>query len=548
MDTDILTIGLGFLEGIALIISPCIWPVLPFILAGSLEGSKKRPLGIVFGFVLTFSLFTFFSRSLVRYSGIDLTLIRDMSYLLLLLLGIVMMSTYLSEKFSRFTRRIANTGSSFSTNQRGGFFSGILFGALIGLIWTPCAGPILAAVIVQTVIQTSSLISFLIVVAFGIGAAIPMLLIALFGRAIILKSKFIQTRGELLRKILGAIVIASVLYMIYGESLSFSFGNSTSSDIENPRLVDGLSVPYAAPEIAGIEAWVNSPPLRIEQLKGKVILVDFWTYSCINCVRTLPYLKDWYSKYHKNGFEIIGVHTPEFEFEKNLTNVKNAVNKFAIKYPVALDNNFVTWQHYANRYWPAHYLIDKNGVVVYQHFGEGSYNETENNIRFLLGLNAAKLTQEKSGNSEDAQTPETYLGYARMENFASPEPMLRNKAMVYSFPNTLSLNEWALQGSWLVSSQKIMSAQADAKLKINFTARKVYVVMGNSTDSPIQVKVSLNDKAIDTEKGKDIVSSTITVDRHDLYEVIALPSSSYGVLQLTASAPGLEIYTFTFGG
>lgn len=551
MSTDLLNIGLGFLEGFGLIISPCILPILPIILAGSLEGSKKRPIGIVVGFVLVFALFTFFSRKLVQYSGIDLTLVRRISYALLFLFGIMMLSEYLTEKFARLTQRLSNIGANISTanNPQGGFYSGIIFGGLVAFVWTPCAGPILAAVIVQTVIQTTSFNSFLIVLAFGIGAAIPMLIIALFGRGIMAKFSFFKKHAELCRKILGLIIIAAVAFMIYGESFTMTFAKSASTEIKSDKLIDGLSSPYPAPDIAGITAWINSPALTINQLKGKVVLIDFWTYSCINCIRTLPYLKDWYNKYHAQGLEIIGVHSPEFDFEKNLDNVKNAVANDGILYPVALDNNFVTWRNFKNEFWPAHYLIDKNGMVVYNHFGEGDYATTENNIRFLLGTNS---TAAPSNFGEEKgsifQTGETYLGYARMENYASPEDIAHNRVANYTFPGSLPQNQWALKGAWKVNAEQIISAAPDAALKIHFNARKVFIVMGNSTGFPITVKLTIDGEAVKSEQGKDVVNSAITVKNNRLYEAIVLPQSSSGILQLNASAPGLEIYTFTFGG
>ncbi len=550
MQSDIINVGLAFLEGLGLIVSPCILPILPLILAGSLEGSKRRPIGIIVGFVVIFALFTFFSRQLVRYTGIDLGLVRNISFILLILFGLIMLSTSLTEKFALLTRRLANVGSRLSiTNTQNGFIGGVVFGSLIGLVWTPCAGPILAAVIVQTVIQQTTFGSFLTVLAFGIGAGVPMLIIALFGRVIVEKFTFLKEKAELFRKILGAIIIATVLYMIYSDNFAVSFAGSLKQPVHQDKIINGVSNPYPAPAIEDISAWINSSPLKLSDLKGKVVLIDFWTYSCINCVRTLPYLVDWYNKYNHKGLVIIGVHTPEFEFEKDVNNVKNAVKTYGIKYPVALDNNFVTWQNFENRYWPAHYLIDKNGNVVYQHFGEGGYDITENNIRYLLGMNAtsAKSLVPVQENINRLETPETYLGYARAGNYSQHEKMVRNHANEYTFPGTLAQNEWALEGRWIVNTDRIIALQANAALKIHFNARKVFVVMGNTTNSPIDVKVLLNGSVLQNEKGKDVSGSSIKVDKHALYEVMVLDHVSSGVLELIASAPGLEVYTFTFG-
>lgn len=313
-------------------------------------------------------------------------------------------------------------------------------------------------------------------------------------------------------------------------------------------LQDGLYNPYPAPQIAGITNWINSPPLQINNLKGKVVLIDFWTYSCINCIRTLPYVKDWYRKYHSLGLVIIGVHAPEFEFEKNLENVKNAVAQDDIQYPVALDNQFVTWRNYNNQYWPAHYLIDKNGKVVYEHFGEGEYETTENNIRFLLGLKEPvtdSLHQEEAFSFN--QTPETYLGYARSESFSNKQSISQNKAGLYLFPEEIPENHWALNGEWIINSDKIVSVQPNVGLKINFNARHVFIVMGNTSKQPIKVKLLLNGEPVLAGKGKDVSDSSIIVNKHSLYEILNLPHIDNGILQIIPQAPGLEVYTFTFG-
>lgn len=553
MQADIINVGLGFLEGFALIISPCILPILPIVLAGSLSGSKTRPFGIITGFVLIFSLFTFFSRKLVQVTGIDLNMIRHLSFGLLFLLGVIMLSSYLTQKFSQLTQGLTNAAGKLSASHQAqeGLMSGMLFGGLIAIVWTPCAGPILAAVIVQTVISQTNLISFLTVVAFGAGAAIPMLLISIFGQDIMTRLHFFKNHGLAFRKSLGAIIILSVVYMIHSEIIinTASSAGLTFNENEALSLEKGLYKPYPAPQIGGIEAWINSKPLQLKALKGNVVLIDFWTYSCINCIRTLPYLKAWYDHYHDKGLIIIGIHSPEFGFEKNLANVTRAVKQDGLKYPVALDNQFITWQNFKNSYWPAHYLIDKKGNVVYTHLGEGDYDVTENNIQYLLGLVEPRVStpvdEEGAGFFE---TPETYLGYARADHFAQRESLVKDSVAQYTFPAKLSQDAWALQGRWKIMSEGILAEQANAAIKIYFHAHKVYIVMGSTTGQPIQVKLLFNNKAIAvSEQGEDVVNSNIKVTNQTLYKAVALSNADNGELEVISSAPGLELYTFTFG-
>lgn len=530
---------LAFFEGLSLIITPCIWPILPIILSGSATGKRSRPYGIIIGFILTFTVLTLFSRLLFNVIHISPESLRYTSYILLVTFGVIMLSDYLSEKFNTMTSRLLLVGSSLkrANDNEGGFFGGMIFGGLVGMIFTPCAGPLLAAVIVQAVVQQTTWASVVIVLAFAIGVSVPMLCVAILGRKIMTRFQFIQRYAYTIRRALGALIILSVIYLIYSTS-AYALPEIDQTQKEATQLLHADINPYPAPAIAGISDWINSKPLTIESLRGKVVLIDFWTYSCINCIRTLPYIKSWYEKYHDQGLEIIGVHSPEFAFEQDLQNVQHAVKEFGIRYPVALDNRFVTWRNYENQFWPAHYLINQKGEVVYRHFGEGAYDVMENNIRFLLGIKNAMQTQTPDQVPMAALTPEIYLGYTRSQHFATPEQLRQNVIANYHYPERLEVDQWALSGRWTIAAESIESTGSNSRLQLHFNAGVVYAVLGVTRGAmDIEVKNLSNG---DVRK--------LHIKEHQLYTLIELKNGKEGAIEVIAPDPGLEIYTFTFGG
>jgi cytochrome c biogenesis protein CcdA/thiol-disulfide isomerase/thioredoxin len=545
--------ALALAEGVALIVSPCILPVLPLVLSASIDGGRKRPFGIIIGFVLAFSIFALASRKIVNAFGIDLDIIKNASLVFLGLFGLVLLSSALSEKFSGLTQGFANAGNKYTTgNKPDGLLSGILIGAFIGLIWTPCAGPILAVVLVQVIRQETDLQSLFIIVPFAIGAGLPMLIISLTGRKIMNKLGFFTTHAEAIRKGFGIIILLAVAFIASGSDAQSLFASKEMPAAVRPMaagLEDGLEKPYPAPDFADIQQWLNSDPLTMAQLKGKVVLIDFWTYSCINCVRTLPYITSWDQKYRDKGLVIIGVHAPEFEFEKNTSNVKAALVKHGIKYPVAQDNNLSTWTNFQNRYWPAHYLIDKNGQVVYTHFGEGHYDKTEHNIRYLLGLDdQANNTMPPSPSFLQDQTAETYLGYGRGERYSGTPEWLKDTVARYNLPKFLPLDHWALSGGWKVGSENITATDKSATLQLNFKARKLFLVLGSTTGKPVRAVIHLNGEKVNTSNaGDDVKDHQVTITGHTLYELIDQKTAKNSLFAIEALDPGLEAYAFTFG-
>lgn len=552
-------IGLAFVEGLALIVSPCILPVLPIVLAASLTGGRRRPLGIILGFVASFALFTLLARQLVSLLMIDQQVLQQAAMLLLGGLGMVMLIPSLDASLSQSLKGLANWGDAVASklSPGEGLRGGIVVGCLIGLVWTPCAGPVLAVATVQIITAKTDWQGALIVLMFAAGAATPMLAIALLGRKVMQNFGFLVRHAVRLRQGLGLVLIAASLLLYTGVTNQLLANADTPpiSTLEGNMLTSkglqhGLAQPVQAPEFAGIEAWLNSQPLTMAGLRGKVVLIDFWTYSCINCIRTLPYVTAWDRAYREHGLVVVGVHAPEFEFEKKTENVANAIKAHGIAYPVAQDNKLATWSAFANSYWPAHYLINQEGRIVYTHFGEGGYDVMEHNIRTLLGLNDAKRAEAQpsaTGEAGRLQTHETYLGYGRAEKFSSKESARYDAAAVYTYPDFLLLNHWALAGNWHIGRENITAQAGGAKLRLNFYAGRVFLVLGSASGQPVQASLTLNGKPLGSLAGKDVQDGKLTVTGPTLYELVNQGDAGNGILEITAENPGLQAFAFTFG-
>ncbi len=452
-----------------------------------------------------------------------------------------------------------------SQNLNTGFWPGLLLGFSLGLVWTPCVGPIIASVITLAATSSVNLTTVFITLSYSIGTAIPMLGITYGGRQALQKVPWLTNNTPNIQKGFGVLMILTALAIFFNLDRGFQtfildkFPNYGAglTKIEDNKLVDnqlqnlGTNQYPAAPELIPGGQWFNTQPLTLASLKGKVVLIDFWTYTCINCIRTLPYTKTWYDKYKDKGFVLIGVHSPEFEFEKSSDNVKKAISDFGIKYPVMQDNNYDTWKAFNNHYWPAEYLIDAKGNIRDSHPGEGDYDQTEKKIQDLLKEAGNNITD--SITQMDAQmpvttiSPETYLGSKRME-FYYPDNSLGNGTKNFNSNNNTPQNSFTLDGQWQITDENAVTGQG-AILNYNFYANKVFLVLRPGTANNSKVKVFLDGKQVDSSNaGSDVKSGIVTIDQDKLYNLIDLKGNlGNHLLRLEFQNPGAEAFAFTFG-
>lgn len=551
----LLLLGIGFLAGVVTAISPCVLPVLPIILAGSATSAgHRRPYAIVAGLVVSFTAFTLAAAWLLDRLGLPKDLLRNIALVLLFAIAASLLVPRLAFVLERPFRRFSRARV---TDTRGGF----VLGVSLGLVFVPCAGPVLTVITVQAASMHVGLRTVLLTFSYSLGAAVPLLAYAIGGRRI---GDRLRAHAQAVRLASGVLIAAGAIAIVFNSAtkLQVALGDYTGflqskvektaaaqrrlrdvSGVGGGRLGAAAASPSPlgdygpAPDFRGISHWLNTPgerPLDMQQLRGKVVLVDFWTYSCINCIRTFPHLRAWDRTYRSKGLVIVGVHTPEFAFEHVLGNVRDAVRRFSLRYPVALDNDFATWNAYANQYWPADYLIDRRGHVRHAHFGEGDYAQTEGLIRRLLaerpGTRLPAAVPKADQTPHELVTPESYLGYQRLDRYAGL-PVQEDKPARYAFPRVLALNELAYSGGWTVRPQRIVAGSA-ARLRLHFQAQRVYLVLAG------QGRV---EKLVDGRP-----AGSIAVDGDRLYTILSLPEPAEAVLELRFS-PGLSAYAFTFG-
>ena len=558
----------SFLAGFITILAPCIWPLLPIVFSASSGGGKRKSLGITLGVMTSFSLFTLFISYLVKIFPIDPNSLRLAATIVIGLLGLSLLIPSLGARFEIFINNSLGPLQSRFKKEGSGLGAGLVTGFSLGLVWAPCAGPILATIATLSATQSVNIKVVAITLAYVSGLGIPLFIFSSLSAAWFKKMRQVNKYTGRIQQAFGLImmVTAILIYTNYDKVIQVKvlnlfpgYSRFLGQFENNDRLQKGLdtlalrrarSVPKdngmllsdggLAPEFVGIVGWLNTPtPLSLQSLHGKVVLVDFWTYSCINCVRTLPHLTAWYERYKNEGLVIVGVHTPEFAFERGTTNVRNALKQFSITYPVAQDNDYQTWEAYQNRYWPAEYLIDAKGHIRHTHFGEGSYDHMEEAIRALLKENGhaveGDLSLVKDQTPRYDRTPETYLGARRMERFASVQKVHIGQ-QVFTLPAEIPLNYFAYQGSWGVQDESAKSSSG-AVIEFKFHADKVFLVVGPAHAGD-KIKVSMDGKP----------RGDIILDNQRLYEIIDLKGAvAIHTLRLEFLNEGTSVYAFTFG-
>lgn len=582
---------LAYLGGVLTIVSPCILPVLPFVFARTGQPFMKSGLPLLVGMAVTFALVA----SLAAVGGGWVVQVnqygRWLALLFVALFGLTLLLPRLAE---RLTRPLVAAGSRLSeaagADARPRPGASFLIGVATGLLWAPCAGPILGLLLTGAALQGASIATTLLLLAYAAGAATSLAVALLLGGKVFAAMKRSIGAGEWVRRGLGAAMLAGVAAIALGLDTGILARVSTAStggleqalvgrlagkspNNSGAMMAAGGAMKMSAkapgalpiegnlPPLDGAVQWLNSPPLTAQALKGKVVLVDFWTYSCINCLRTLPYVKAWAEKYRDQGLVVIGVHAPEFAFERDVGNVTKAMKDLGINYPVAIDNDYKIWRAFNNEYWPAHYFADAQGRIRYHHSGEGEYAESERVIQQLLREAGASkvadglITADATGvqlapDMNEVQSPETYVGYQRAEHFVPQTGLVPDKVSAYSTPAQLALNDWGLDGQWNVGSERAISSAPASRIVYRFHARDLHLVLGPGADGkPVRFKVLIDGKAPGDAHGTDVApdgSGSVTEQR--LYQLVR---QNGGVTDRTFSIefldPGVSAYAFTFG-
>jgi cytochrome c biogenesis protein CcdA/thiol-disulfide isomerase/thioredoxin len=568
----------AYLGGVLTILSPCILPVLPFVFARADQPFVKSGLPLLLGMAITFAAVATLAAVGGGWAVQANHWGRLAAILLLAFFGVTLLFPAMAD---RLTRPLVALGSRLSQSASDGTRAGssfgpsFLLGIATGLLWAPCAGPILGLLLTGAALQGANVQTSFLLLAYAAGAATSLAVALLIGGRVFVAMKRSLGAGEWIRRGLGVAVLAGVVAISLGldtglltrVSLASTAGvEQTLLDKVQPKppaatAVGTLPVEGQLPSLAGAVQWLNSPPLNAEGLRGKVVLVDFWTYSCINCLRSLPYIEAWAQKYRSQGLVVIGVHAPEFAFERNIDNVRQAVKDLKLDYPIAIDNNYAIWRAFNNQYWPAHYFIDAQGRIRYHHFGEGEYDQSEKVIQQLLaeaGKGAVPHDivavdgsgAEAAADTNDIASPETYIGYERAENFASPGGAVQDASHLYATAPQLSLNQWALGGDWTIKGENATSNASEGRISYRFHARDLHLVLGPSSDGkPVRFRVLIDGKPPLADHGADVdAQGNGTIDGQRLYQLVR-QSGPVGDrdFEIEFLDPGAQAFAFTFG-
>ena len=584
----LLLIAVAFLAGVVTALSPCVLPALPIVLGGSAGGGPRRVAGIAVGFVGAFVLFTLTLTAALRSLGLSPTALRNLAIAALIAFGATLLVPALGERLALALGPVARLGERIPRG-RSGLAGGLLVGVALGLVWTPCAGPVFAAIAAVAATGDAGASAFVVLTAYAVGAVLPLCLVATGGQRLL--GRLRGRGGAAVRPALGALMIGAGVMIALGVDTRLTTYvvrdlpayTDTLQALERTSAVDrelsglrpgaptdippflsaargsdsggaDLGLPDAgpAPELRGISATFNADDaaLTLASLRGRVVLLDFWTYSCINCLRTIPHLEALYERYRADGLTVLGVHTPEFAFEADPGNVGDAVRDLGITYPVALDPDFATWNAFGNRYWPAHYLIDRGGHVRDLYVGEGGEERTETLVRRALGVPAeSPRVGEDRADSPPAgldRTPETYAGAARIRNLAAGQrvrPMLPTR---YTAPDALPADQIAFDGDWTIDDE-YGRAGPNAAIELSFRAKGVYLVLdGDGGSRTGRVLIDGRAPTAD-EAGSDLgPGGALTVTTPRLYRLLELPAPRSGRIRIEL-APGTRAFAFTFG-
>jgi cytochrome c biogenesis protein CcdA/thiol-disulfide isomerase/thioredoxin len=586
-----LLLFLAFLGGTLTILSPCVVPVIPFVFAQANRPFRTSGLPTLVGMAVTFAAVASAAAIgggwVVRANQVG----RTLALVLLAAFGVTLVFPAVADALTRPLVRIGGR-----LQQRADASSGVggalLLGVAVGFLWAPCAGPVLGLILTSAALGGASIRTTALLFAFAAGAATSLGLAIAAGSRVFATMKRSLGAEEWIRRALGVLVLAGVAAVALGLDTGLlarlSLASTTPAE---QKLVDRFAGRPSAQMLSGSAAgtptaggaagadnaaasgrripdlmlasgWINSPPLTSTALHGHVVLLDVWTYSCINCLRTLPYVRAWAEHYASDGLVVIGVHSPEFAFERDPANVARAVRDLDVRYPVALDNDYGIWRALDNQYWPAEYLIDTRGHIRYQNSGEGHDAETEQQIRKLLAESGhpdvltGPMADISAGGAEAAAamasdlSPETYVGYRRAQRFASPEPVVRDSAAPYTAPATLAQNAWGLGGRWTVGTEAATLDSAPGRVVFRFHARDVHLVLGpGPSGRPVRFRVRLDGEAPMEDHGTDISPAgdgTVTSQR--LYQLLRQHGPIRDrTIEIEFLDPGVAAYAFTFG-